>query len=83
MAIRKIKVLVVLEGGIVQDVLTDVDGVEVLIKDLDIEGTDPEDVFTDPYGDEVYYRFPHVEGLVPDTVNAEFKAAEEQEAEEA
>ncbi len=37
------RIVVVLEGGLVQHVLSDVDGVDVAIVDYDTDGADPDD----------------------------------------
>jgi hypothetical protein len=71
------KILVVIQGGIVQDVLCD-GRCEVLIKDFDTEGCDPGQVYRDSFGSECYYRFPNVETCAPVTVDAEFEAATKQ-----
>ncbi|NQT93236.1 MAG: hypothetical protein HQ559_10780 [Lentisphaerae bacterium] len=39
-----VRVLVLLDGGLVQDVLADRDGVEVAVLDQDLEGADEEDI---------------------------------------
>ncbi len=72
------KILIVLDGGIVQDVLCDGAGVEVLIKDFDVDGISDSERSTDSFGELCYYRFPTVTEDAPDTVTAEFDAAEKQ-----
>jgi hypothetical protein len=46
------KVILILEGGIIQQVLADVEGLEVTIHDYDTDGYQEDELYIDLNGDE-------------------------------
>lgn len=75
MSIKEARVIVVIEGGNVQAIISDAPGVEVLVKDLDYDGADPSEVTLDSEGGECIYLGHGEAGQNAEYVAAEFAAA--------
>ncbi len=73
----KPKVIVVVEGGVIQEILSNVHDVEVLIKDSDTEGVPLDEIMLID-GKEYYKRSPEIAEYSPKIVEENFDQVEKQ-----
>ena len=70
------RIVVTIEGGLITSVMSDADGIEVLLVDYDTDDAPENELFTSPDGDKARV---HVETpeLLPDMVEAFFQCHSE------
>jgi len=77
---KSVRVLILLDGGLVQDVMTDKPGIEVAVLDADIEGADEEfDEIVDVTGDGYALRGTlqaHDVAIAPEAIESAWRPAE-------
>lgn len=72
----KPRIVIAVEGGVITSVISDTEGVEVMILDYDIEGTDEEDLTEDTLGNKVYLYGGTEMEYDPNWVGNEFRIRE-------
>jgi hypothetical protein len=73
------RIVVTIEGGLITSVMSDADGIKVLLVDYDTDDTPENELFTSPDGDKarMYAEAPE---LLPDSVEAFFQCLRKNEA---
>ena len=73
------RIVITIEGGLITSVMSDADGIEVLLVDYDTDDAPENELFTCPDGDKarMYAETPE---LLPDMVEAFFQCRGENEA---
>jgi hypothetical protein len=73
------RIVITIEGGLITSVMSDADGIEVLLVDYDTDDAPKNELFTCPDGDKarMYAETPE---LLPDRVDEFFKCHSENEA---
>ena len=66
------RIVVTIEGGLITSVMSDADGIEVLLVDYDTDDTPENELFTSPDGDKARMHAETPE-LLPDRVDAFFQ----------
>jgi hypothetical protein len=73
------RIVVTIEGGLITSVMSDADGIEVLLVDYDTDEAPENELFTSPDGDKarMYAETPE---LLPDMVEAFFQCLSKNDA---
>jgi hypothetical protein len=73
------RIVVTIEGGLITSVMSDADGIKVLLVDYDTDDAPENELFTSPDGDKARMHLETPE-LLPDCVEAFFQCHNENEA---
>jgi hypothetical protein len=72
------RIVVTIEGGLITSVMSDADGIEVLLVDYDTDDAPENELFTSP--DDKARMYAEAPELLPDSVEAFFQCLSENEA---
>jgi hypothetical protein len=66
------KVVVIIEGGVVQSVIVNDENIDVVVIDYDVDGCDQDDIVTTHNGDDAYVHSGFPKDVDPDSVDKFF-----------